>query len=206
MLMAKSASGRFRRSVPWARSHKFYSLLLLTVLLVAGIFVYEKVALELNKRAFSQARTTIDTVYADIVAQVGSPDNSKRAAECSASHVIFGQGPISCSVDTDFIYGVSDKSEAIDQFKKIQAVISRNEQFKPTKTLSLTITDQIVVNSAYHTASDEFSSDGLPCIVNYVYDTPREIFLTINDKSKKPLQIVIGCHGIARAMYYPNSQ
>lgn len=190
----------------WIRGHKIISLLLFIVLPVAGFFVYEKVALELNKRAFVHARAAIDTVYADIVAQVGPPDNSKRVIECSTSHVTFGQGPISCSVDTDFIYGVSDEGEAVALFRKIQAVISKNKQFKPTKALSLTITDQTVVNSAYHTASDEFSLDGLQCIVNYVFDTPREIFLTINDNSKKPLQVVIGCHGITRAMYYPNNQ
>ncbi len=38
--------------LPWLRAHKFYSLLLFTVLSVAGVFVYEKVALGLNKRAF----------------------------------------------------------------------------------------------------------------------------------------------------------
>ena len=70
-VVAKPASNKLKRFLFWTKSHKFYSLLVLIVLLISGVFVYQKVALELNKRAFAQARTTIDTVYADIVAQVG---------------------------------------------------------------------------------------------------------------------------------------
>lgn len=203
--MAKPASRRFQRSVFWARAHKFYSLLLLITVLIVGIFVYEKVALELNKRAFAHARTAIDTVYADIVKNVGQPDNTALASECSRAHVTFGEGDLTCSIDTDFIFGVKDEDEATALFKKIQGVINKHRDFKPTRPLSLKITDQTVVNSAYHTASDEFISAGLPCIVNYVYDTPREIFLSINDSSKKPFQIVIGCNGKAWALYYPKT-
>ncbi|MBI2009293.1 hypothetical protein HYS84_02685 [Candidatus Saccharibacteria bacterium] len=41
-----------RNPLPWIRRHKFLSLLCAVILLVIGVFVYEKVALELNKRAF----------------------------------------------------------------------------------------------------------------------------------------------------------
>ena len=82
-LMAKLALSKLRGSLFWVRTHKIYSLLILIVLLIAGIFVYEKVALELNRLAFKSAQHAIDTVYEDIVKGVGQPDNSKATNECS---------------------------------------------------------------------------------------------------------------------------
>jgi hypothetical protein len=203
--MVRLRTQKNRTPLPWMRTHKLISLFMFIVLLVAGIFVYERIALELNKRAFAHARSAIDTVYADIIKSVGPPDNSKRSSDCSIYENEFVVGPDYCNIDTSFIYGVLDEDEATAQFKKIQTVINQHKNFKPTRPLSLKITDQTVVNSAYHTASDEFIAAGLPCIVNYVYDTPREIFLSINDSSKKPFQIVIGCNGKTWALYYPRT-
>ena len=203
MLMAKSASGRFRRSVPWARSHKFYSLLLLTILLVAGIFVYERVALELNKRAFSQARATIDTIYADIVAQVDQPDNSKHSDTCSIYTEVYSTGPTYCNIVTTLIYGVKDESEANNVFKKIQLVIeSHNDLIDSIKPLSSKISAMTVANAPYYASSDRYKSSGLNCVANYIYDTPQQISLTVEDNKMKPLEITLGCNGKARADFY----
>lgn len=205
--MVKPSSSKLKRFIFWLRTHKLASIALVLVLLVVGFFVYEKVALEFNKRAFAQARTAIDAVYADIVKDVGQPDDYDRSSSCSIYEGLFGdEGPISCNIDTSFIFGVNNQEGAEVQFKKIQEAVKQHKKFKLSKPLSLTITSQGVVNSVYHTASDEFLVSGLPCIINYVYDTPREIFLKVKDQTKKPLQIVIGCHGIARNYFYSKSQ
>lgn len=204
-LMTKPVSSRFQRSVFWAKSHKLLALFLFIVLLVVGIFVYERVALELNKRAFARARTAIDTVYADIVAQVGQPDNSKRSSFCSRPNQTFGQGPLSCNVDTSFIYGVANEDQANVYLKKIQIVINNHKNFKLSKLLSPAITSLPVVNSIYSSATDYYKTAGMECIVSYWYDTPRQINLVIKDQSKKSIEISLGCDDLARAMYYPKN-
>ena len=195
-----------RNFLLWIRRHKFLSLFCVIVLLVIGVFVYEKVALELNKRAFQQARVAIDTIYADIVAKVGQPDDHKRTGSCSIYTEEFSTGPTFCNIDTSFIYSVTDEGEANRQFKSIQSVISLHKEFKPSQALDSAITSKFVVNTNYYAASDKYKSAGLDCIVNYVYDTPREISLEIHDNTKKPLQVVIGCNSLARSKYYPITQ
>src|SRR3989344_2898298 len=128
--MAKLAVGKLKRSLFWVRTHKIYSLLLLVVLLVAGIFVYEKIALELNKRAFANARTAIDTIYADIVKNVGQPDNYKHENSCSRPNQVYGQGPLSCDVGISIIYALSNKDQASIIFKKVQTIMSQSIKFE----------------------------------------------------------------------------
>lgn len=205
MLMAKPASRRFQRSVFWARAHKFYSLFLLIAILVVGIFVYEKVALELNRRAFSQARAAIDTIYADIVAQVGQPDNSKRSNTCSRPNVVFGQGSLSCDISTSFIYGVTNEDQANNVFKKTQQIVGQQKTFKPVM-LEPAITSAPVGNTIYTSATDRYkAARGIDCTMSYWYDTPRQTDLEINDKSKKTFEIMLNCNGWAKDQYYPKN-
>ena len=173
--------------------------------MVAGFFVYQRIALELNKRGFQQARSAIDAVYANIVAKVGPPDNSKRFNSCNRSHQEFETGPLSCDVETRFIYGVSGLAEGDILFKKIQSSISANEKLlKPTRPLSKSIGGLLVVNTYYYSTNDYFVSPSrMDCIVSYTYNTPRQIDLQINDLTKKPLEISIDCSDWAKAQYYP---
>ena len=195
--MVKQAKSR----IVWPKEHKLLSLLILVVLGVVSFFVYQRVALELNKRDFQQARAAIDKVYADIVTQVGRPDNSKRVNDCSRPDQEFGQGPLSCSVGIDFIYGVNNELDADTLFKKIQAVIGSHGDLKPTKALDDSIHDTLVVNSYYHSAQDFYSVSDINCSVKYTYDTPRETFLSINS-NLKTFYVSLGCDGAARASYY----
>ena len=193
-----------RNFLPWIRRHKFLSLLYAIVLLVIGVFVYEKVALELNKRAFAQARTAIDTIYADIVAKVGQPDDYKVSNNCSRLSREFEREPIVCNVNTSFIYGVSNEDEANSLFKKIQGFISDYKTtFKPIKPLSSSITSLLVVNTYYHDAQDYYKIGVLDCTAKYVYDTPEETYLQLKESRLKPFYIRIGCSDWARQEYYP---
>ncbi len=195
-----------KRPLRFVKKHKITSAVLLILILVGGFFVYQRVVLELNKRAFAHARAAIDTVYADIVSQVGVPDDSKTIELCTQRYQEFtGYSDTTCHIDKSFIYGVVDKTDANILFKKIQSIINSNSQFKPTRSPASSITDSLAVNTYYHAASDKYKASGLDCVVNYVYDTPREIDLGIKDKNKKPFEITVGCYGPARQAYYPLS-
>lgn len=185
------------------RAHKILFLLFIITLLLAGVFIYQKVAQELNKRAFQQARTAIDSVYSDIVTQVGQPDNSKRNNFCSRPNREFEPGPLSCDVSTSFIYGVEDEDQANAYLKKIQAIISTHSSFKNTKALTSSLKASQVVNSVYHTSDDNYRISGIDCVVSYVFNTPREINLTLMDKNKKGFEVSLSCFSDARSQYYP---
>ena len=187
------------------RRHKIISFVILLVLGVIGFLVYSEIALQVNKHDFQQARSAIDTVYADIVHQVGQPDNFRRNNDCSRPNQEFESGPLSCSVNTDFIYGVDNETNANDILAKVEAVISRHSNLlKATLPLSQSIKDSYVANTYYHRSVDYYKTNrGLACEVSYTYDTPGEIDLQIRNSSQKPLEISSGCSGFAEEQYYP---
>src|SRR3989344_7419762 len=173
-LMAKLALSKLRGSLFWIKTHKLVSLVLAIILLVVGFFVYEKVALELNRLAFKSARHTIDTVYTDLVNEVGPPDNSKTINECSRSHVAIGDGPLSCYIDNEFIYGVKDKTEANNIKQKINTIVSKHSSiFKPTpppaSSIDITPSGSTEINSSI----DYYDAAGLLCAIKYVFEIPR---------------------------------
>lgn len=189
----------------FARKHKkiLFPFVIL-VIVIGGYIAYDKISLIRNRQAFERARVAIDTIYADIVAQTGQPDNSKRVSNCARSNVALGEGSMSCDVAIDFIYGLADEAAANIILEEIQSVVKNHENlFKPIKPLSTSIRDSLVANTLYHTAADNYKSGALDCKINYVYDTPREISLKLKNQSLKPLEINVGCYGFARSAYYP---
>lgn len=202
MLMVKPLSSKLKRFISWLRTHKLASVALVLILLVVGFFVYEKVALELNKRAFQNARTAINAVYADIVKNVGPPDNNKHESSCSRPSQVYGQGPLSCDVRTSIIYGLSDKDQANTIFKTVQITMNQNKKFKSVM-LEPDISSLPVGNSIYTSATDRYKmGGGIDCTMSYWYDTPRQTDLVINDKNKKTFEIILNCNGWARTEFY----
>ena len=197
-----------RRFFRWVKRHIIIILLILAVLSVASYFIYQKVAEDSNRLAFQSAQHAIDSIYADIVTRVGKPENHKVTNDCTRTYQEFtGYGSPTCHTDTSFIYGVANETEAKNLFKRIQKIInSAVEMFEIIRPPAISITDTFVVNSYYHAASDRYKVAGLDCVVNYIYDTPREIDLTIKDQTKKSFEVTIGCFGAARRAYYPLAQ
>ncbi len=194
--------------IGWIRRHKILTQLAVFATIIIGVIGYQLISLELNKRAFAHARAAIDTVYADIVKDVGAPDNYKRSSTCSQSYVesiVTTKGPIGCDVGTNFIYSVRDQLEATVQFKKIQEVISKHDEFRHTKPLSGDISSLGVVNSTYKDAQDFYQIDSTVCTVKYVYDTPEETYLKLTNQGSKTLYVTMGCYGPARQLYYPSN-
>jgi hypothetical protein len=179
-----------------------YSILFL-ILLVSGYKVYDHFSIAANKRAFQNARAAIDNIYFDSIKQLGPADAADISSSCTRTYQEFsGYKNMTCHVDTKFIYSTGNENAANIIFKNIQKLVNTNNNFKPEESLSPTIKDSLVVNTVYHVASDTYHAYGLNCTVNYVYDTPREIDLSIKDPSKKPLEITIGCYGPAKQQYY----
>jgi hypothetical protein len=187
----------------WFRSHKLLTLISLLILLLFGFFGWQAYEKHQNKIAFQEARDAIDEVYKDIVAKVGPPAKAKRDNECSRPNHEFTQGRLSCSVSTSFIYGVEDLDEANKKYRAIQSVIKdRSDLFKNDGPWSSQIIDEVEVNSYYHAALDKLkTTSAMRCTVNYVYDTPREMDLSV-DNTNKGLETSIVCSDLAKAQYY----
>jgi hypothetical protein len=172
----------------------------LLAVVIAGVQAYQR---HQNKLAFQQARTAIDEVYKDIVTKVGPPAASKKMNECSRPNQEFTQGPLSCAIGTSFIYPVANHGDATKKYKAIQDVIkSRPDLFKPEGKLSSEIKDELVVNTYYHSTIDKYRSNkDLKCYSSYIFDTPREMDLSIN--SNHALQINLDCSDSAKTQLYP---
>lgn len=187
-------------------SHKVLSPLCSLLLLALGFFIYEKAALELNKRAFIGARHTIDIVYADIVKDVGQLNNSLTINECSRSHLELSDGPLSCSVNTEFVYGVADKNESDKLMSKIKASVAKHAaSFKPTAPPK----SEISVSPSVHDVSDSevgyYSAAGLFCTIKYVFDTPEDLDIRLQNSNAMPFAVNVSCSSKARDVFYPIS-
>jgi hypothetical protein len=192
----------------WIGGHKLVSFTLILIIAIAGYFAYRAIALRQNKHDFQQASATINDIYNNIVRQVGEPDNAKVASYCTRTYQEFaGYSSPTCHIDTSIIYGLNNEDDANTILKKIQSLVSTDSRsFKPTKQLSDSIKDTLVASSIYHAASDTYQAYGLKCVLNYIYDTPREIDLKVSGLNKKPFEITIGCYGPAKQQYYRLAQ
>ncbi len=186
---------------------KFVTALIVLLVLAAGYWVYGQVTTYGNKRDFQQARKTIDTVYSQIVDQVGSPDSYKSGNSCSRSYQEFnGYVDMSCDVDISFVYAVSNREEAQNKINIMQKVInSKNELLKPSRPINTTIMTTGLVTTNYYGAQNFYKYGSLECTSKYVYNTPDDTFLKLKHDGK-PLYVVIGCTGPAKKQYYPLNQ
>jgi hypothetical protein len=196
------ANTKTKKSGPsWMWRHKLLSLIALLIIAAGAYAAYNHIQTSSNKRDFQQARVAIDSVYDNALRSVGKPDNAEVGSDCARSHQEFSGGDLTCYLNTRFIYGVTNESEASRIFKKTQLLVLKTPAFKP-ESISNAIIDSYQVNSVSHAASDKFKLYNLICSINYVYDTSREIDLSIKDSTKKPFEVTIGCYGPAKQQYY----
>jgi hypothetical protein len=189
--------------IGWPARHKWISIFLGVAILALATYAYQLIAVQLNKHQFEQARAAIDIVYADIVNNVGPPDNSKRENSCSRLSREFEREPIVCVVQTGFLFGVSGLNDANEKTKTVQAEISKHKRlFAPIQSASDGISPVQVASSIYQDTEDHYRSNGIDCSVKYVFDTPQETYLNQLNTDLKPLYIRIMCSDLARQEYY----
>lgn len=205
MLMATTNNKK-----PTGRRAKSLSLLLAVVIAVAialGIFSYNKYSDAQDKQKFEQARTAIDSVYADIVAQVGPPDDRQSTNACNIHKEEFASPSYTCYVETNFIYGLTNEDRANRQLKIIRASIARSKIFDKKQIMEKALKDRKEVvgikSRTTHIALDRYQYNRLACTTYYEYDPPDEIDLKITDSSKIPFEVSINCDGPAKNLYYP---
>ena len=191
----------------WLRKHKWLSipiLLVVAVVLIAlGAVVYNKIATELNRRAFQQANYAIETIYNDIVKEVGPPDDNKRESRCSRSRGEFSEGPLGCYTSMFFIYGLSNKDQSDLTIKRIRSIIVNSQSILVAASSSTESSGLITKAPGNTSSTDYYQAPGrIKCRADYAFDTSYGSFLKLKDPDAKPLAINISCSGMAMEDYF----
>jgi hypothetical protein len=140
------------------------------------------------------------------VRNVGRPDNTEVKNYCSRAHQELTEGDLTCDIDTNFIFSVINNQEANNLIKKIQAQVNNVKYLHRKAPDMSSLKNYSIGDTLYQTASNDYTLGSLDCVINYVYDTPREMDLTIKDPNKRPFEITIGCYGPAKKQYYRLAQ
>lgn len=192
---------RKERCLAWLKLHRRVSVALIILVLALCYLPLHAYRGYADNKKFRHTKIAMDAVYADIVTHLGQPDNVKSRSGCFKSHGL--RNHISCSLETDFIYGLSTSDQAEVILHQIQKTISP-KQFKPTKKLSAGLTDSLVFDTYYHGAMDTYRGPyGIDCSIKYSFDTPDEVNLSLRDPSLKPLEIFFVCSADSSSAIYP---
>lgn len=179
------------------------------LLLVAGASykIYAWQAVRADKQRFAEASALVDKIYADIVAELGQPEDHKRTNSCSRTYQEFsGYGDPTCSVGIRAVYGVVNRSEADSKLRIIQKLLSKQASLKIGGTLSTMIADQQVGNNNAKGAFDEYRYYQLRCTAKYLYDTPGETLLSAQIENMKSFYVAVVCSGLTKSQIYPSIQ
>jgi hypothetical protein len=200
MALTKPKSSR----LGWFGRHKIISTILLIIVLVTGYFVYEKIAYQMNKHAFAETKSSIDTVYSNIISKVGSPDDKRNISTCSPVREVYGNGSTSCTLIIDFIYPVNNKREADDLRVRMQNTVSQNSNLlKPVQNPSTNSQVNTSSRSDSEPATDYFrAKGGVPCRIDYIYNPTFNTELNLKERGKQNFYISIDCFGHSRGIYY----
>lgn len=167
-------------------------------MVIAGLLIYLRIDLELNKRAFQQANHAIDTIYANIVKEIGPPDDSRSENRCGKGQGLLSDGPWRCYINLFFVYGVANKEQSDQNINRIRSIITASQSgLKPTAPTPITKAAGNTSVTDYYQADKKISCEAI-----YEFDTEFGGFLNLNNPSDKRLTIAISCSGVARANYF----
>ncbi|HEX5447801.1 MAG TPA: hypothetical protein VFW90_01205 [Candidatus Saccharimonadales bacterium] len=186
----------------WLKPRPKVLALLVLILICLVYAAFHSYRVYADNRKFSQARTAIDTAYADIVKTLGQPDNITRLQSCDKTSANL-RSSVTCSVETDFIYGVTNHNQANVILRQVQGTIAKSGLFRLSGKASGQITDSLVYDSLYHDALDRYSGPHhIACSVKYSYNTPDEVTLSLSRGHQKPLEVFFACSAKANHLIY----
>lgn len=195
---------KINKSMQFVKTHKLVTALLFLVVVGLGFWGYQAYAKHANKVAFEQARSAIDTIYADIVAKVGQPDDNKVSRSCSTVQEVYGDGPLSCDLDTSFIYSVADKNSSDQLRQKIKDVVSLHKaELHP---IGVPLSAPGIATTAPGDSSlirDYYTVRGqIQCVITYVFDPTFDTPLEKRNLEEKLYYVDFLCSGPAKATFY----
>jgi len=195
----KKQPNKVRKAVSGFWQKNWFALLLVVVLLGVLAFIgVNKLIIYNQKKQFDQAEKSLDTLYTDIVKNVGQPTSVNKDNHCSYQSTAWGNGDRGCSVGVDAYYdNISNKQEAIATARNIE---SRLENISYVSILrKLSENEDTYVKPGNYSSSDDikFKDQNLKCYVSYVLDK-KELY-----SENATLRVSMNCYGDAKAEFYP---
>lgn len=186
----------------WLKSHRRISILLIILVLIlvyGSIHAYRGWA---DTRRLHASRSAIDKTYAAISQKLGQPDDLQTTNACYRQVGLTGSY-ILCGVETDFIYGTANQTQAEIFMNQIQKVIENQGAFKAKKKPVAHLTNTLVVDTYSHMATDYYRGPyGSACTVKYSFATPDEVTLSLRNSSLQPFEVFFACtHKSVRTIY-----
>ena len=161
--------------------------------------------LRADKQRFTEASVLVDKIYADIVTELGQPEDSKRTNSCSVRYQEFtGSGDLTCHIDGSATYLVRDKQEAEAVITNVQDLISHNGKLKSLDTLNTDFHDSVAGSTVYHIVSNKYSVNSMQCSIGYIYDPPGGARMSGSENKK--LEIGVSCSDAAKSQIYSSIQ
>jgi len=189
--VSKAVSGFWQKN--------WFAVLLVVVLLGVLAFIgVNRLIIYNQKKQFDQAEKSLDTLYADIVKNVGQPTSMKKDKSCSYRSEKYSQGERSCSVDIYMYFNdVNQQQDAMDLALRVEDSLMKNERINLTSTTAQN-------NNPYVSSHDYNSSDGfkfkdqqLSCYSDYTLDK-QALF-----SDTKSFRVTLSCYGNSRSEFYP---
>ena len=111
----KQTSGNtyFSDFLAYIKKHKIVSVFILIA--VVGIGIYSGLILY-EKQQFNKAEKALDSLYVDIVAELGEPVSYEKDKSCSRSSAKYSSGRLSCSIEYRLSYGEGDLTALANKF------------------------------------------------------------------------------------------
>jgi hypothetical protein len=188
----------------WPKKHKWQSLLILLLIVAIGALAYDAIVYRLDKRAWFQAKESIDTIYADIVAKAGQPDDISKSNSCGRFRGEFGeQGPITCEIDVDFIYPFTNVKQAGKLKNEIRGIVnSHNDIWLSSQATSQ---DPFIPESEGGPGSDYYiTPKNIECNAYYDFTPSFNTQMKLKDVSNgnKQFYISLSCTDQAKGKYF----
>ncbi len=193
------------RCLDFIRSHRRLSLLGLAGFLILCYFPIHAYHVYADHKKITQARAAIDTAYSAISRRLGRPDDLKTLNSCAYESGLLGNH-ITCTVETDFIYGAANTNQANIYIKQIQTAVKDTKLFKPAGKLAAGLSDNLVFDTYYHDALDHWRGPHhIACTIKYSFDTPDEVDLSLHTAGLAPFEVFFACSASSVRAIYPGA-
>lgn len=199
------------KSRPAALWNKHWQVILILVLVfgILGFIGVNKLIIYNQKQQFDQAEKSLDTLYANIVKDVGQPTSMTKDKSCSYASTEGGSGDRRCQISLALYYqNQEDEATANLTANNIDDTISKIKN-------SILVDNSLLGNLRFSASSDYFSREsnevdakgGLICSVGYYYGTDLSRTILRNQYFKIPTGTnfitLISCYNDSLAEFYP---
>jgi hypothetical protein len=180
--------------------NKHWQVILIVVLAfgILGFIGVNKLIIYNQKQQFDQAEKSLDTLYTNIVKDVGQPTSMNKDDFCSYRSVEFGQGDRNCSVGIyAYFSDITNKESALLIAKKTESALNQISNIEILRNLTQN-DDKYVSPGNYSSSSDfKFKDQNLECYISYTLNKSG------SRSSSSSFGMGLSCYGPAKDEFYP---